>query len=578
MRFRVLGPLEVWDGHSWVGVPAGKQRALLAILLLKANWLVATDWLIEQLWAQRPPAGAANQLQVYVSRLRLRLDDRARRVLVTQSPGYRLVVGTGELDLQRFEELVARGQRALQDGLLERTAGSLGEALGLWRGRALADVPSGPLVDAEAMRLEERRLLAVEAFVDVELGRGRHSGLVGELQALVAEQPLRERLWGQLLVAMYRSGRQAEALAAYQQLRGRLVGELGIEPCAELQRLQRLILTADPALEAEPQAGPRPGRPAAGSAAISEPWPTPTPMPVPRQLPSDVVAFTGRELKLTWLDKVFGAAGPARPVVISAIDGAAGIGKSALAIHAAHRLEAAGRFPDGQLYVDLRGASDGLAPPAPLEVLGRFLWVLGTPLAAIPGELEEAAARFRSLAAERRLLMVLDNARDAGQVAPLLPSAPGCGVLVTSRQVLASLDGAHHLHLDVLSHEEAMVLLGRLAGHERIAAEPEAAAKVAFWCGYLPLALRIAGARLAERPDWPVRALADRLADAQRRLDELELADRGMRASFALSYQQLGGSADPVDRQAAGAYPLLGLLDGPDVAWRWWLGAGPVGR
>jgi DNA-binding SARP family transcriptional activator/tetratricopeptide (TPR) repeat protein len=566
MRFRVLGPLEVWDGHGWAGVPAGKQRSLLAVLLLKANQLLSVDWLIEELWAQQPPAGATNQLQVYVSRLRRRLDDRDGLVLVTQAPGYRLVVGADALDLQRFEELVAGGQRALREGALERAAGSLGQALGLWRGQALADVPPGPLVDTEAARLQERRLLAVEDLVEVELGLGRHGGLVSQLQGLVAEQPLRERLWGQLLVALYRSGRQAEALAAYQQLRGRLVGELGIEPCAELQRLQRQILTADPALEVQPQVVPRPGR-AAGPADIGKQWPiaTPTPTPIPRQLPSDAAAFTGREAELDWLDTEVGTAGPARPVVISALDGTGGIGKSALAIHAAHRLAAADRFPDGQLYVDLRGASDGLAPLAPLEVLGRFLRMLGTAPAAIPGELEEAAARFRSLAAGRRLLVVLDNARDAFQVAPLLPGAPGCGVLVTSRQVLAGLDGAHHLHLDVLSDEEAIVLLGRLAGQQRIAAEPAAAAEVTRWCGYLPLALRIAGARLAARPGWPVRALADRLADAQHRLDELELADRGVRASFAVSYQHLGEGADPVDRQAAGAFPLLGLLDGPDV-------------
>jgi DNA-binding SARP family transcriptional activator/tetratricopeptide (TPR) repeat protein len=564
MRFRVLGPLAVWDGHGWVSVPAGKQRVLLAVLLLKANQLVAAGWLIEQLWAQRLPAGAANQLQVYISRLRRRLDDRPGLVLLTQSPGYRLVVGADELDLHRFEELVAGGRRAMRDGALERAASSLGEALELWQGRALADVPSAPLVDDEATRLEERRLLAVEDLADVELRRGRHGGLVGQLQALVAEQPLRERLWGQLLVALYRSGRQAEALAAYQQLRGRLVGELGIEPCADLQRLQRLILAADPVLEAAPQGASGPAG-AAGHAAIGEPWPTPTPMPVPRQLPPDAAAFTGREPELTLVDKVLGTAGPARPAVILAIDGAGGIGKSALAVHAAHRLAAAGQFPDGQLYVDLQGASDQLAPLAPLEVLGRFLRSLGTAPAAIPGEPEEAAARFRSLAAQRRLLVVLDNARDAGQVAPLLPGAPGCGVLVTSRRLLASLDGGHHLHLDVLSPEEAMVLLGRLAGHERMAAEPAAAAEVARWCGYLPLALRIAGARLAARPGWTVRTLADRLADARCRLDELELADRGVRASFAVSYQQLSDSADPLDRQAAAAFPLLGLLDSPDV-------------
>jgi hypothetical protein len=232
-------------------------------------------------------------------------------------------------------------------------------------------------------------------------------------------------------------------------------------------------------------------------------------------------------------------------------------------IHAAHRL--AGRFPDGQLYVNLQGATMGLPPLEPLEVLGRLLRGLGVDPAAILGDLEEAAALWRSQAAGRRLLVVLDDAADAAQVRPLLPAAAGCGVLVTSRRVLASLEGAHHLHLDVLAPDEAIQLLGRLAGPQRVAAEPQAAAEVARLCGQLPLALRIAGARLAARPTWPVRTFADRLADAQARLDELELADIGVRASFTVSDQQLRCRGDPADRAAAAAFGLLGMLDGPEL-------------
>jgi tetratricopeptide (TPR) repeat protein len=243
--------------------------------------------------------------------------------------------------------------------------------------------------------------------------------------------------------------------------------------------------------------------------------------------------------------------------------GTAGVGKSALAIHAAHRL--AGRFADGQVYVNLQGAAVGSAPLGPLEVLGRFLRGLGVDPAAIPGDLEEAAALWRTQVASRRLLVVLDDAVDAAQVRPLLPAAPGCGVLVTSRRELASLEGAHQLHLDVLAPDEAIQLLGRLAGPQRVAAEPQAAAQVARRCGHLPLALRIAGARLAARPSWPVRTLADRLADAQARLDELELADIGVRASFTVSDQQLRASGDPADRAAAAAFGLLGMLDGPEL-------------
>jgi hypothetical protein len=246
------------------------------------------------------------------------------------------------------------------------------------------------------------------------------------------------------------------------------------------------------------------------------------------------------------------------------ISGTAGVGKTTLAIHAAHWL--AERFPDGQLYVNLQGATSGLQPLHPLGVLGRFLRALGVESSAIPTEVDEAATRFRSQVASRRLLVVLDNAHDTAQVRPLLPASPGCGVLVTSRRVLAALGGAHHLHLDVLAPPEAIQLLGRLAGRQRVAADPEATAQLAQWCGYLPLALRIAGARLAARPGWPVSALAERLADQQRRLDELVLADMGVRASFEVSCQELGASADPLDRAAAGAFSLLGVLDGPDVS------------
>jgi tetratricopeptide (TPR) repeat protein/transcriptional regulator with XRE-family HTH domain len=287
-------------------------------------------------------------------------------------------------------------------------------------------------------------------------------------------------------------------------------------------------------------------------------------MVVPRQLPADVVTFTGRQAEMDQLERVLAAVEGTGPVVISAIQGAGGIGKSALAVHAAHRLAAC--YPDGQLYVNLHGATAGLEPLEPLEVLGRFLRALGVDPAAIPADVDEAAARFRSELAGRCLLVVLDNARDAGQVRPLVPGTPGCGVLVTSRRTLADLDGAHHLRLDVLPTHEAVALLGRLAGVERVAAEPDTAREIARLCGHLPLALRIAGARLAARPAWSLGLLAGRLADAQRRLDELELADTSVRASLAVSHQELAQSPDPADQAAARAFGLLGLPDGPDLS------------
>jgi hypothetical protein len=336
--------------------------------------------------------------------------------------------------------------------------------------------------------------------------------------------------------------RRWDALAAFTRARDRLVEEVGIEPTAELQRLQQAILTNDPALGAPPLVG--------GLGAGAR----------PSQLPPVVGDFVGRTDLVRQIEQLLAAD---QGVAVVALSGPPGVGKTALAVHAAHQL--AERFSDGQLYVDLHGATAGLRPLAPLEVLGRFLRALGVDAGGIPAELEEASGLFRSRVAGRRVLVVLDNALDAVQVAALLPASPGCGVLVTSRRVLVALNGARHLRLEVLAREEALELLGRLAGRERVAVEPEAVAELARLCGYLPLALRIAGVRLAARPAWPVRVLADRLADAQGALDELEVAEIGVRASFQVSYQQLSDSPDALDRAAAEAFGVLGVLDGPEV-------------
>jgi DNA-binding SARP family transcriptional activator/tetratricopeptide (TPR) repeat protein len=551
VEFRVLGPVEVHADGQQLPIRGPIQQGLLALLAVHANRVVASHQLLTSLWEPAAPAAARRSLQWHIWQLRRLLGSHAHR-LVYRAPGYLLRVEPGELDLERFQQLVDQGREALAAGDAEGASRLLAAALGLWRGPAFEDVEVAALAERRA-RLERRRLAVVEDRVQADLDRGRHTELAGELEGLVAAQPLRERLCGLLMVALYRSGRQSDALAAFRSLRERLVEQQAVEPGRPLQELQRQILTADPALDPPAGTGRRGRAPAAPQRLV------------PRQLPPDVASFTGREPELVQLEQALAAAGEQGPVVISAIQGTGGIGKSALAIHAAHRLAAAGRFPDGQLYVNLQGATAGLQPLAPLEVLGRFLRALGMEPAGVPGDLEEASAAFRSRVAGRRLLVVLDNARSVQQVHPLLPGTPSCGVLVTSRQTLASLDGARHLHLDVLAPDEAVQLLGRLAGGERVAAEPEATAEVAHCCGWLPLALRVAGARLAARPGWPVRALAERLADAQRRLDELQVAKSGVRASFAVSWEQLSSSDDPVDRAAAHAFSLLGTLDGPEV-------------
>jgi DNA-binding SARP family transcriptional activator/DNA polymerase III delta prime subunit len=543
VEFGVLGPLQVIDDARPVPIPSAKQRMLLATLVLRAGELVTIDELAEAVWGDALPADPRRAVQTYVTRLRKLLS--GSKLLQSRPQGYVLAVARHETDQGRFELLLERASDAAGKGDRASEAEVLRQALALWRGVPLADVPSALLHRIVVARLAEQRLDALQRRIDADLALGRHGELVAELRSLTDRYPLRERLWAQLMIALYRSGRQADALDAYTRARERLVEELGIEPASELQQLQRAILTSDPALKA-------PHDPDAMTAR--------RPTVVPCQLPLDVEALVGRDDLVCRIRRVLA---DDRRVPVVALSGPPGVGKTALAIHAAHRLVE--QFPDGQLYVNLHGATAGLQPLPPLEVLGRFLRALGAVPAAIPTDLEEASAAFRSRTARRRLLVVLDDAADAAQVVPLLPASPGCGVLVTSRRVLAALESAAHLHLDVLDPAEAVELLGRLAGRERLAAERGAAVEVAHLCGHLPLALRMAGARLAARPAWPVEAVAERLADVQRRLDELELAEVGVRASFQVSYQQLRDGPDALDRAAAKAFGLLGVLDGPEI-------------
>jgi DNA-binding SARP family transcriptional activator/predicted negative regulator of RcsB-dependent stress response len=545
MEFRILGPVEVWDGTQRLGLGGPKPRALLAVLLLRANRVVSTDRLMDELWGEAPPT-ARNLIQVYVSRLRHALHgnrdgSEPERVLVTRPPGYLLRVEPGQLDLERFEALTAQARQATADGDLEGAAERWCAALALWRGPALDGIASEVLRRTAVPRLEEARLVALEERLEVDLRLGRHAELVGELRALVAAYPDRERLCRQLMLALYQSDRQAEALAVYRGMRQALVEELGLEPSPALQELERAILLADPAL--------KPEGPTAGGALRDPASPR-----GPCQLPPDIDDFTGRQEAVAQLQRLLEGE-PATAIVVSAIAGKAGVGKTALAVRVAHRLRPC--FPDGQLYVNLRGAQAEVLGPT--DVLAGFLRALGIDGARIPEGVEERARLYRARLADRRVLVVLDNAASEAQVRPLLPASHGCAALVTSRTSLSGLEAAHPLILDVLDSDQAVELLAKLAGPDRVAAEPQAAQQLVRLCGLLPLAVRIAGARLAQRPQWRLARLAERLADEHRRLDELVTGDLEVRASVALSYR---GRSEAERR----LFRLLGLLAAPSFA------------
>lgn len=502
MRFRMLGPLLVDDGASWSAIRAAQQRLVAAILLLEAGRAVPVERLVDELWGERPPPSAAATVRGYMMRLRRLLGGGPGGPLVTRGLGYELVVEDSDVDARVFAGLVASGRRALADGRPATAAAKLAHGLALWRGPALADVPASPAVTAEAERLGQLRLAALEDWLDVQLQLGRHADVVDEAQRLVAEHPLRERLWARLMLAQYRCGRRAEALAAYQRARRALVEELGLEPGPELRELQRAVLDGQPELLT-------PVHP--GAAAVAA-WAR----VVPAQLPAETTAFSGRQAALAQLDSHLPDPEIRRSPAMVAIAGTAGVGKTALAVHWAHRVR--DRFPDGQLYLDLRGWAAG-APLLPIDALAGFLPALGVPAAEVPDEVQQAAALYRSLLAGKRVLVVLDNARGPDQVRPLLPSGPGCMVVLTSRDQLSGLvarDGAVRLGLDALAPEEARILLARLLGAERVEAEPEAVAGLARLCGYLPLALRIAAANLADRQRTTVADYAAELAAGDR--------------------------------------------------------------
>jgi DNA-binding SARP family transcriptional activator len=497
MEFRVLGPVEMWSAGRCVDIGHVKERAVLAALVLDLGKVVPIDSLIDRVWGDGPPASVRKNLYAYVARLRSAIAGADHKhVALTHGPGgYVLEADPGQVDLYGFRRLVAEAATADD----ERAAELLSEALGLWRGPALAGLTS-PWLRSMSDTLERQRIAAVLDHGDIELRRGEHAALSVMLAEQAVAHPADERLIGQLMLALYRSGSQADALRRYEQTRQRLAEELGADPGPQLRMLHQRILRNDPAL--------------AGSGSAARPV-----RPGPRELPADIPAFTGRSAELSELDRLLTGRAEPTAMVISAVSGTAGVGKTALAIHWSHRV--AEHFPDGQLYVNLRGY-DPSQPSTGAEALARLLRTLSGPGQDIPDDEDERATRYRSLLAGKRMLIVLDNAQSAEQVRPLLPGTPACMVLVTSRDALTGLiarDGATRLELDVLPPEDAADLLRALIG-QRADADLDAVAALAAQCCRLPLALRAAAELAGARSATPLGDLAAELAEQRKRLDQ----------------------------------------------------------
>ncbi|TWP51306.1 tetratricopeptide repeat protein [Lentzea tibetensis] len=511
MRFHVLGPVEVEAGGRPVPLGGPKPRTLVALLAVHAGRVVSQDQVVDAIWGERPPEQTRAAVYTYVSTLRRALGD----VIVRHPAGYVLEVDPEQVDLHAFTRSTEEARELPPEEAIRR----FGAALALWRGGPLGGT-QGEWAEGERARLEELRLLALQDCGAAHLAAGKGELVVAELTATVAEHPFRERVRAQLMRALHQAGRQADALACYQEGRAALLGELGVEPGPELSAAHQQVLR--------------------------DPAEAPHRLPEqPNQLPFDIDDFTGRTAEASALERQLRDG--ARLCVIS---GKPGVGKSSLATHVAH--EVRDHFPEGQLFAALRGVHQTRADPA--EVLAGFLRALGVADAAVPAELEERAQLYRTLLADRRVLVVLDDAGCEEQIRPLLPGGRRCAVLVTGRRRLGALGGAVHLHLGVLNDVEALALLGRVEGGHRVDAEPEQARRVVRLCGHLPLAIRIIAARLAARPLWPLGKLAERLAVRRGILHELTLGDLEVRGSLSLSY-------DGLPRRERVALRRLALLD-----------------
>ncbi len=568
IRVEVLGPLTAWRGGVPLDLGAERQRAVLALLAMSAGHPVHRAGIIDAIWGEAPPPSAVSMIQSHVSRLRHALGPEAREparrdgLLTSLGESYLLRPGSGQLDVHEFGALAARARERAAGGDAAGACELYARAAGLWRGEAAADVGllrGHPAVAA----LARQRTAVVLEYAQAAAAAGWHGRVLEQLRALAEREPLDERALARLMIALGATGQQAAALQVFEEARTRLDQELGVTPGPELVEAHLRILRGEAQPEeAAVRAGP--DKQAGQNQRDRGPGRARAPVTVlPRQLPSAVRHFAGRDAELKALWEVLDQAGE-RPgaVVISAIGGMAGIGKTALAVHWAQ--QAAGRFPDGQLFADLRGAGPAADPAEPTQVIGWFLGSLSVPAAQVPADPQAQAALLRTVLADKRMLIVLDNARDAGQVRPLLPGSPGCLVLVTSRARLTGLaaaDGATVIDLDVLDRAEAHELLARRLGQVRLDADQATAGELVELCGRLPLALSITAARAAARPGFALAALAAELRDEAERLDALDTGEpaSSIRQVFSWSYRQLTSPA-------ARMFRLLGVHPGPDIS------------
>lgn len=537
----VLGPIMLVGSDRRVEIASMRVRTILAALVLQPNRVVPVDALIDAVWESAPPKTAHAQIRICVSELRKMFREVGLAAAIhTRPSGYRLDVADAAVDVLEFDRLVADAREQLAAGDPATAAATLRRADSLWRGSALTGVAT-TFASRAAQRLEDARVAAAEERIGLELALGRHEQVVLELRELIDLQPMREGLHQSLMLALYRSGRQAEALQAYQDVRRKLVDELGVEPGVGLRELHRAVLNRDPALDLDAVAIP-------GSEDRA----------TPRQLPASIADFTGREANLAALRRCLADGQGREPfaVRIAAVSGPGGVGKSVLAIRAAHEL--ADDFPDGQLYADLRAVS-GDGPV--MRTLDKFLRSLGVAGPGIPDDLDARSEMYRSRLAGRRVLVLLDDVTDEEQVRPLLPGAADCAVILTSRSRLTGLDGAQQIDVDLLDTDRSVEMLARMAGAARVGTDAMATRRLAKLCAGLPLALRISAARLTARPDWTVDRLVQRLDNESRRLDELAHHHLELRSTIAVSYQSL----DPEAQRMFRRFTLVTAPDAP--AW-----------